>query len=59
MECVGWMGAILGIDYGRYELVVLYCNWMMSQLLLAPLNLFFNSSKCHKIKPIDPTHAHG
>ena len=29
LEYVGWVEEILSVDYGRYELVVLYCNWVL------------------------------
>ena len=30
LEYVRWMEEILAVDYGRFVLVVLYCNWMMT-----------------------------
>ena len=30
LEYVGWVEEILAVDYGRYDLVVLYCNWVMT-----------------------------
>jgi hypothetical protein len=34
LEYVGWVEEILDImDYGRYELVVLYCNWVMTNMV--------------------------
>ena len=33
LEYVGWVGEILAVDYGRYELVVLYCDWMMVNMV--------------------------
>ena len=33
MEYVGWVEEILALDYGRYELVVLYCNWVMTNMI--------------------------
>ena len=33
LEYVGWVEEILAVDYGRYELVVLYCNWVMANMV--------------------------
>ena len=33
MEYVGWVEEILAMDYGRYELVVLYYNWVMANMV--------------------------
>ena len=33
LEYVGWLEEILAMDYGRYELVVLYCNWVMVNMV--------------------------
>ena len=30
LEYVGWVEELLAVDYGRYDLVVLYCNWVMA-----------------------------
>ena len=33
LEYVGWVEEILAVDYGRYELVVLYCNLVMANIV--------------------------
>jgi hypothetical protein len=33
LEYVRWVEEILAVDYGRYELVVLYCNWVMTNMV--------------------------
>ena len=33
LKYVGWVEEILAIDYGRYKLVVLYCNWVMANMV--------------------------
>ena len=33
LEYVGWVEEILAVDYSRYELVVLYCNWVMANMV--------------------------
>ena len=33
MEYVRWMEDILAVDYDRYELVVLYYNWVMANMV--------------------------
>jgi hypothetical protein len=33
LEYMEWMEEILVVDYGRYELVVLYCNWVMTNMV--------------------------
>jgi hypothetical protein len=33
LEYVEWVEEILAVDYGRYELVVLYCNWVMANMV--------------------------
>jgi hypothetical protein len=32
LEYVGWVEEILSVDYGHYEVVVLYCNWVVSNM---------------------------
>lgn len=33
LEYVIWLDKILGVNYVRYELVVLYCNWVMANIV--------------------------
>ena len=33
LEYVRWVEEILVVDYGRYKLVVLYCNWVMANMV--------------------------
>ena len=33
LEYVGWMEEILAVNYDRYELVVLYFNWVMTNMV--------------------------
>jgi hypothetical protein len=30
LEYIGWMEEIIVVDYGRFELVLLYCSWMQA-----------------------------
>ena len=30
LEYVGWVDEIINVDYGKYEVVVLYCTWAVS-----------------------------
>ena len=32
LEYVGWVEEILSVDYGHFEVVVLYCNWMVANM---------------------------
>ena len=33
LEYVGWVEGILAVDYGRYEMVALYCNWVVANMV--------------------------
>jgi hypothetical protein len=40
LEYVRWVEEILDImDYGRYELIVLYCNWVMTNMVGHNVNM--------------------
>ena len=32
LEYIGWMEEIIGVDYGEFEFIVLYCTWMRANL---------------------------
>ena len=32
LEYVGWVEEILSVDYGHFEVVVLYCNWVVANM---------------------------
>jgi hypothetical protein len=32
LEYVGWVEEILSVDYGQFEVVVLYCNWVVANM---------------------------
>jgi hypothetical protein len=32
LEYIGWVDEILGVDYGKFELVVLYCSWVQANV---------------------------
>ena len=32
LEYVGWVEEILLVDYGHFEVVVLYCNWVVANM---------------------------
>jgi hypothetical protein len=32
LEYVGWGEEILAVDYDRYEMVALYCNWVVTNM---------------------------
>jgi hypothetical protein len=32
LEYVGWIEEILAVDYGHFEVVVLYCNWVVANM---------------------------
>ena len=32
LEYIGWVEEIIGVDYGEFELIVLYCTWMRANL---------------------------
>jgi hypothetical protein len=33
LEYVGWVEEILSVDYGHFEVVVLYCNWVVANMI--------------------------
>lgn len=32
LEYIGWVEEIIGVDYGEFELIVLYCTWVRANL---------------------------
>jgi hypothetical protein len=30
LEYIGWVDEIIGVDYGKFELLVLYCTWVQT-----------------------------
>jgi hypothetical protein len=32
LEHIGWVEEIIGVDYGQFELIVLYCTWVRANL---------------------------
>jgi hypothetical protein len=28
LEYIGWVDEIIGVDYGKFEFLVLYCTWV-------------------------------
>ena len=33
VEYVGWVKEIIGVDYGKFELLLLYCKWVQATLI--------------------------
>jgi len=32
LEYIGWVDEIIGVDYGKFELIVLYCSWVHANM---------------------------
>jgi hypothetical protein len=35
LEYIRWVDEIIGVDYGKFELLVLYCTWVQANMTRA------------------------